>query len=72
MFLTRTPLNLHRFIVLPEKKDTAPSCAGFPAKGRAVLVCGVLQRTRSSQKATALAAATFSESTPWDMGMHTV
>lgn len=30
------------------------------------------QRTRSSQKATALAAATFSESTPWDMGMHTV
>ena len=54
------------------KKDTAPSCAGFPAKGRAVLVCGVLQRTRSSQKATALAAATFSESTPWDMGMHTV
>jgi len=24
------------------------------------------------QKATALAAATFSESTPWDMGMRTV
>ena len=29
-------------------------------------------RTRSSQKATALAAATLRESTPWDMGMHTV
>lgn len=26
----------------------------------------------SAQKATALAAATFSESTPWDMGMQTV
>ena len=26
----------------------------------------------SCQKATALAAATFRESTPWDMGMHTV
>ena len=29
-------------------------------------------RTRSSQKATALAAATFRESTPWAMGMRTV
>ena len=29
-------------------------------------------RARSSQKATALAAATLRESTPWDMGMHTV
>ena len=28
--------------------------------------------TRSCQKATALAAATFSESTPWDMGISTV
>ena len=27
---------------------------------------------RSCQKATALAAATFSESTPWYMGMRTV
>ena len=27
---------------------------------------------RSSQKATALAAATFRESTPWDMGIITV
>lgn len=27
---------------------------------------------RVSQKATALAAATFSESTPWAMGMRTV
>lgn len=27
---------------------------------------------RSSQKATALAAATFRESTPWVMGMRTV
>lgn len=27
---------------------------------------------RSSQKATALAAATFRESTPWAMGMRTV
>lgn len=26
----------------------------------------------SCQKATALAAATFSESTPWDMGIFTV
>ena len=29
-------------------------------------------RARSSQKATALAAATLRESTPWAMGMHTV
>ena len=29
-------------------------------------------RARSSQKATALAAATFRESTPWAMGMRTV
>ena len=29
-------------------------------------------RTLSCQKATALAAATFRESTPWDMGMRTV
>ena len=29
-------------------------------------------RVRSSQKATALAAATFRESTPWAMGMRTV
>lgn len=29
-------------------------------------------RTRSSQKATALAAATLSESTPWVMGIFTV
>ena len=29
-------------------------------------------RTRSCQKATALAAATFRESTPWDMGISTV
>lgn len=29
-------------------------------------------RTPSCQKATALAAATFRESTPWDMGMRTV
>ena len=29
-------------------------------------------RARSCQKATALAAATFRESTPWDMGMRTV
>lgn len=31
-----------------------------------------IYRARSSQKATALAAATFRESTPWDMGMRTV
>ena len=29
-------------------------------------------RGRSCQKATALAAATFRESTSWDMGMRTV
>ena len=29
-------------------------------------------RGRSSQKATALAAATLSESTPWAMGIFTV
>ena len=29
-------------------------------------------RLRSSQKATALAAATFRESTPWYMGIFTV
>ena len=31
-----------------------------------------LQRLRSCQKATALAAATLRESTVWDMGMRTV
>ena len=31
-----------------------------------------LSRALNSQKATALAAATLRESTPWDMGMHTV
>ena len=30
------------------------------------------QRLPSCQKATALAAATFRESTPWDIGMRTV
>lgn len=33
---------------------------------------GYYRRARSSQKATALAAATFRESTPWLMGMRTV
>ena len=32
----------------------------------------LFQRRPSCQKATALAAATFSESTPWDMGIFTV
>ena len=31
-----------------------------------------IYRMRSSQKATAAAAATFKESTPWDMGIFTV
>ena len=69
-----TPPNLYRFFVLPTKKNPR-RLAGFPAKGGAVFflfVSRAPQRTRSSQKATALAAATFSESTPWDMGMHTV
>ncbi len=35
--------------------------------------CGYLRRRLPScQKATALAAATFKESTPWDMGIRTV
>lgn len=47
-------------------------CPQLPEQGELWTLIFGDYRVRSSQKATALAAATFRESTPWDMGIFTV
>ena len=50
----------------------APTDHFFDTQTPHQTVRGVTYRMRSCQKATAAAAATFRESTPWDMGIFTV